>query len=175
MVVNIYGTKNVRVNDHLRQIIEKKVSKLGKYFSDDITCDVKLSEDGNRKKTEVTIDTDGFMFRAEDKSQDYYDSIDVVVRKLSSQMSRFKDKIQHKHKQDKAMDFENWPEADIQEEIRVARSKKFELEPMTVEEAALQMEMLQHDFYVFLNMETDSVNVVYKRKEKGYGVLETAY
>ena len=175
MIVNITG-KNVRVSDHLKETIEKKVTKLGKYFSDDITCDVKLSEDGNRKKTEVTIDARGMIFRAEDKSQEFYDGIDIVVRKLSSQMSRFKDKLQDKHKGgNKSLKTAELPEAEKTEEINVARSKKFDLKPMTVDEAVLQMEMLQHDFFVFLNKDTDAVNVVYKRNEKDYGVLETTY
>jgi len=178
MIVNI-NAKNVRVSDHLKETIEKKVKKLGKYFSDDITVDVMLSEDGNKKKTEVTIDAQGFMFRAEDKSQEFYDGIDIVVRKLSSQMSRFKDKLQRKHKHDKVIDFDELTEDAADEipisEINVTRSKKFELTPMTVDEAVLQMEMLQHDFFVFLNMETDSVNVVYKRDDDNYGVLETTY
>ena len=91
-------------------------------------------------------------------------------------MSRFKTKLQRKYKGQKDFEFEALPEyEDEQEEISVVRSKKFQLEPMTNEEAVMQMEMLNHDFFVYLNMETDSVNVVYKRKDGNYGVLETTY
>ena len=82
--------------------------------------------------------------------------------------------IQKKHKDNKDFVFADWPE-EVQEEIKVVKTKKFELEPMTTDEAILQMEMLEHNFFVFLNMETDSVNVVYKRKDDDYGLLETTY
>lgn len=174
MRVNITG-RNVKVSDHLKDTIEKKVQKLGKYFSDDIDADVILTEEKNHKKTEVTIKAKGMIFRAEDKADEFYDGIDNVVSKLSSQMSRFKTKLQKKHKDAKTFDFAAIPEAEEAEELAVTRTKKFELTPMTVDEAVLQMEMLEHNFYVFLNMETDTVNVVYKRNEKDYGLLETTY
>ncbi len=173
MRINI-NAKNVRVSDHLRETIEKKVKKLGKYFSDDITADVKLTEEKGTRATEVTIKARDMIFRAEDKGEQFYDGIDNVVAKLSSQMGRFKDKLQSKHKYQKDFSFDEWP-TEEPEEIVVAKSKKFDLEPMTVDEAVVQMEMLEHNFYVFLNMETDSVNVVYKRNDNGYGLLETAY
>ncbi|MBQ2063117.1 MAG: ribosome-associated translation inhibitor RaiA [Firmicutes bacterium] len=174
MRVNITG-KNCRVSDHLKDTIEKKVQKLGKYFSDDIDADVMLTEEKKYKKTEVTIKARGMIFRAEDKADEFYDGIDNVVAKLSSQMSRFKGKLQKKHKDNKMIDLGQVPEPEETEEIAVTRNKKFELTPMTVDEAVLQMEMLEHNFYVFLNVETDSVNVVYKRNEKDYGLLETTY
>ena len=91
-------------------------------------------------------------------------------------MSKFKTKLQKKYKGQKDFGFEELPEfEEEQEEINVVRSKKFQLEPMNVEEAIMQMEMLNHDFFVYLNMETDSVNVVYKRKDGNYGLLETTY
>ena len=127
------------------------------------------------KKTEVTIKARNMIFRAEDRADEFYDGIDNVVSKLSSQMSRFKGKLQKKHKDNKVIDLAQVPEPEETEEIAVTRNKKFELTPMTVDEAVLQMEMLEHNFYVFLNVETDSVNVVYKRNEKDYGLLETTY
>ena len=93
-------------------------------------------------------------------------------------MSRFKTKLQKKYKGQKDVGFEDLPADELeeeQEELKVVRAKKFQLEPMGEEEAIMQMEMLNHDFFVYLNMETDSVNVVYKRKDGNYGVLETTY
>ena len=84
-------------------------------------------------------------------------------------------KIQKKHKNSKEFIFADWPEPEEKETGEIIKTKKFELEPMSVEEAVVQMEMLEHNFYVFLNMETDSVNVVYKRKDDNYGLLETTY
>ncbi|MEG0156748.1 MAG: ribosome-associated translation inhibitor RaiA [Anaerovoracaceae bacterium] len=171
----IITSKNVNASDHLKDTIKKKLGKLGKYFSDDIGVNIMLSEEKNKKKIEATIKVKGMIFRAEDKADEFYDGIDNVVEKLSSQMSRFKTKLQKKHKDTKELVFADWPESDEIEEINVIRNKRFELEPMTVDEAVLQMEMLEHNFFVFLNMETDSVNVVYKRNEKDYGLLETTY
>ena len=171
----IITSKNVKASDKLKDTIQKKLEKLGKYFSDDIGVNVMLSEERNHKKIEATIKAKGMIFRAEDKSGDFYTGIDNIVEKLSKQMSRFKDKIQKKHRDSKEFMFEDWPEAEPREEGVVVKTKKFELVPMTVEEAVVQMEMLEHNFYVFLNMETDSVNVVYKRKDDNYGLLETTY
>ena len=170
----VIASKNMNANDRLKGTIEKKMEKLSKYFSDNIIVNVTLSAEKNRQKIEATIRVRGMIFRAEDVSGDIYEGIDNVVEKLSTQMSRFKTKIQKKHKDNKDFVFADWPE-EVQEEIKVVKTKKFELVPMTTDEAILQMEMLEHNFFVFLNMETDSVNVVYKRKDDDYGLLETTY
>lgn len=171
----IITAKNVNASDYLKDTIEKKMAKLSKYFSDDIGVNVMLSEERNRKKIEATIKARGMIFRAEDKADEFYDGIDNIVEKLSTQMSRFKSKLQKKHKDQKEFVFSEWPEAEETGELNIIKTKKFELEPMTVDEAVLQMEMLEHNFFVFLNMETDSVNVVYRRNDKDYGLLETTY
>lgn len=176
MKVTITGKNNVKADDALKEIIEKKMQKLSKYFSDDIVANVVLSAEKSRKKVEATINARGMIFRAECVTEDFYEGIDSAVDKLSSQMSRFKTKIQRKHKDNKQFSFAQWPEnTDEPEELNVVKTKKFELEPMTVDEAILQMEMLEHNFFVFLNMETDSVNVVYRRSNDNYGLLETTY
>ena len=126
-------------------------------------------------KVEATIKAKGTIFRAEMKAEDPYDAVDRVIEKLSSQMSKFKTKLQKKHKGHKEFEFEELPAYEEEETIEVVKTKKFELTPMTVEEAIMQMELLEHNFYVFLNMETDSVNVVYRRNDEKYGVLETTY
>ena len=91
-------------------------------------------------------------------------------------MSKFKTKLQRKYKDHKDLAFAELPETEEeQEEIQVVRKKRFDLVPMTVDEAVVQMELLEHNFFVFLNMETDSVGVVYKRNDNDYGLLETAY
>jgi len=170
----IITTKNVNASDYLKEIIEKKLGKLEKFFSEDIGVNIMLSEERNKKKIEATIKTKGMIFRAESKAEEFYDGIDNVVEKLSSQMAKFKSKLQKRHKDAKEFVFSQWPETE-EEDINVIKNKKFELEPMTVDEAVLQMEMLEHNFFVFLNMETDSVNVVYKRNDEDYGLLETTY
>lgn len=175
MKVIITG-KNFNTYKHLQDTMEKKFEKLGKYFSDDITVNVVLSQERGKDKIEVTINAKGAVFRAEEVCADIYEGIDRVEDKLSSQMAKFKGKLQKRYNNNKAFEFEYLPEPEEEvEEVRVVRTKKFELTPMTVEEAILEMEMLQHNFFVFLDMESDSVNVVYSRKDGNYGVLETTY
>lgn len=173
MKVIITG-KNVKADDKLKELIQKKLGKLGKYFSDDISANVMLTEERGRKKIETTIKAKNMIFRAEETAGDFYTGIDNVVDKLSSQMSRFKTKIQKKHRDSREFSFSEWPETE-ESKASLVKTKKFQLEPMSAEEAIVQMELLGHSFFVFLNMETDSVNVVYKRNDGNYGLLETTY
>lgn len=173
----IITSKNMNTSDHLKQTIESKLDRLGKYFSNDIVANVTLSMEKGRQKIEATINAKGTIFRAEETTNDAYNGVDRVVEKLSSQMSRFKTKLQRKHKDHKELQLAELPEmaGEELEEMRVVRRKRFELMPMSVDEAIMQMELLEHTFFVFLNMESDSVNVVYKRKDNDYGLLETQY
>ncbi len=176
MKVNITG-KNYVVSDQLRETIEKKFKKLGKYFSDDITANVMMSSERGRQKLEATINARGMIFRAEEKNTDELECVDRVVDKLSTQMSRFKTKIQRKYKGNEII-FEDIPAYDeegVQEEMKVVKTKKFDLTPMSIDEAIMQMELLEHTFFVFMNAETNKVNVVYKRSADAYGLLETVY
>ena len=175
MKTNISG-KNYNPSDKLKETIEKKFQKLDKYFSNEITGNVMTIKEKGGYKVEATINTKGTIFRAEVKADDPYDAVDGVIDKLSSQMSKFKSKLQKKYKGNKDFSFAALPEIEEeQEEIQVVKKKRFELIPMTVDEAIVQMELLAHNFFVFLNMETDSVNVVYRRDDKAYGLLETTY
>ena len=171
----IITSKNLNASDRLVNTIEGKLSKLDKYFSKTTTAQVTISLVKNRQTIEATISSGGMIFRAQDTSNDIYSSIDVVVSKLSGQMSKFKSKLIKKHKDSRIADFTALPDSDDTSgsEISISRRKKFTLQPMSPEEAILQMELLNHDFFVFLNMETDSVGIVYKRNEGDYGLLET--
>lgn len=173
----IITSKNFNASDHLKEIIEAKFEKLGKYFSKDIVANVTLSMEKGRQKIEATINAKGTIFRAEDETLDVYAGIDRIVDKLASQMSRFKTKLQRKHKDHKEFIFANMPEPPEPEpdEMGVVRRKKFDVMHMSLDEAIMQMELLEHTFYIFLNMETDIVNVVYKRKDGTYGLLEPNY
>jgi len=170
-------SKNHNASDRLKATIEKKFDKLGKYFSNEITANVVTSKVREQYKVEATITTKGTIFRAEVLAEDPYEGVDRVVEKLSRQMSKFKTKLQKKYKDHKELTFSELPglEEEQEEEIQVVKRKQFDLTPMTVDEAVVQMELLEHSFFVFLNMETDSVNVVYKRNDKDYGLLETTY
>ena len=175
MKVIITG-KNYTPSEKLKETIEKKFEKLDKYFSNEITGNVMTIKEKAGYKVESTINANGTIFRAEVKADDPYDCVDRCIEKLSSQMSKFKTKLQKKHKGQKAIYFEEIPVyEEPEEDIHVVKRKRFELIPMTVDEAIVQMELLEHDFFVFLNIETDSVNVVYRREDEDYGLLETEY
>ena len=167
--------KNITVSDRIQSAIDKKFEKLGKFFADDIKANIVIHPERDKVKMEATIVTKGTIFRAEDVSQDIFDSIDIVAEKLSSQMAKYKGKLQKRNKSGESVRFEMIPEVEPIEEGKIVKTKKFELAPMTVEEAIIQMEMLQHSFFIFLNMESDSVSVVYKRNDQNYGLLETTY
>lgn len=174
MKVNI-TTKNFNASDQLKERIEKKFEKLDKYFSKEIVANIMLSnEKGKRQKLEATINAGGMIFRAEEMGEDIYYCMDRVLDRLSSQMLRFKTKLVKKHKNQKEVLWAELPEAeDTKENINVARTKTFRINPMNTEEAIMQMELLGHSFFVFLNEDADSVHVVYKRNDGTYGLLET--
>jgi putative sigma-54 modulation protein len=174
MNVNI-SSKNLKASDYLLGIIESKFQKLDKYFKDDIDAHVTLSLEKGRQSIEATINARGVVFRAEDDSTDIYSGVDKVVDRLAGQMTKYKKKLVKRHKDKGILNFDDIPDIDVPEEepLAIARRKKFLLHPMSPEEAILQMELIGHTFFVFLNMETDSVGVVYKRNDDSYGLLET--
>lgn len=165
--------KNIEVTDGLKQAIEEKIGKLDKYFSTEITANVTLSVEKDRQKIEVTIPVKGSIIRAEEVSNDMYVSIDLVEEIIERQLRRYKTRIVNSKQA--GADFSAQyieKEYDDEPEIKIVRSKKFGIKPMDPEEACIQMELLGHSFYVFSNSETDEVNVVYKRKNGTYGLIE---
>lgn len=174
MIMKIIVTgKNIVISDKIQDAIDKKFEKLGKYFADDIQANVVIHPEKSKVKMETTIVTKGTIFRAEDVAQDIFDCIDVVGDKLIKQMSKYKGKLLKRNKSKESVRFEMIPEVDDIEEGKVVKTKKYELTPMTTDEAIMQMEMLQHNLFVFLDEETDRVNVIYKRNDNDYGLLET--
>jgi len=173
----IITSKNFNASDHLKENIEKKFERLGKYFSDDIVANVTLVMVKERQTMEATINARGTIFRAEETATDIYNVVDKVIEKLSSQMSRFKTKLQRKHKGHEEVMFNELPEdRDIEtDEIKIVRSKKFDIIAMTADEAVMQMELLEHNFFVILNPDSARVNIVYKRKDGSFGLLEPKY
>lgn len=168
--------KNIAISEKIQDAIDKKFEKLGKYFADDIQAKVIIHPEKSKVKMEATIVTKGTIFRAEDVSQDVFDCIDIVAEKLLKQMTKYKGKLMKRNKSKESVRFEMLPEieaAEAADDGELVKTKRFELTPMTTEEAIMQMEMLQHNFFVFLDGETDNVNVVYKRNDNDYGLLET--
>ncbi len=127
-------------------------------------------------KLEATINAKQAVFRSEIANDSVYEAVDMVADKLASQMSKLKGKLEARYKENKALKLEFIPEPEeevFETEMKIVRRKRLELEPMVAEEAILQMEMLGHDFFVFLDMDTDAISIVYKRKGNAYGILET--
>ncbi len=175
MRITISG-KNFNTYKHLEETIEKKFEKLGKYFSDDIDVNLVLSQERNKDKIEVNINAKGAQFRTEQVADDVYEGIDKAIDKLSRQMSKLKGKLQKRYTDNKSVRFEAIPAPEPHEEElgTVVKTKQIDLRPMDQEEAILQMEMSEHDFYIFRDMESGEIKVIYKRNDGDYGLLEEA-
>ncbi len=165
--------KNIELTPGLKGAVEDKLSKLDKYFNPDTEVHVTLSVEKERQKIEVTIPVKGSIIRSEQVSNDMYVSIDLVEEVIERQLKKYKKKIVDK-KQSAASFSQAYIETvdEQDEEIKIVRTKKFDIKPMYPEDACIQMELLGHNFYVFCNAETDQVNVVYKRKGDTYGLIE---
>lgn len=174
----IVSGKNVEVTSALRDTVESKLEKLDKYFNNELEAQATLSVEKNRQTIEVTIPINGSILRAEESTEDMYSAIDNVVDKLTKQLRRYKNKLEDKNRY-KTIRFENIPpykeNEKESEESKIVKTKRFAMKPMDAEEAVLQMELLGHNFYVFSDAETDEVNVVYKRKDGNYGLIEPEF
>ena len=170
----VISGKNVEITEGLRSAIEEKLGKLGKYFTPETKVFVTLSLEKGRQKIEVTIPMKGSIIRSEQSSSDMYVSIDLVEEIIERQLRRYKtklvDRYQSKGDFQRAYLDQSYDEDD--EEVKIIRSKKFDIKPMYAEDACVQMELLGHGFYVFVNAETDETNVVYRRKDGTYGLIE---
>ncbi|MFS0674211.1 ribosome hibernation-promoting factor, HPF/YfiA family [Ornithinibacillus sp. 179-J 7C1 HS] len=179
MKFNIRG-ENLTVTEAIREYVEKKIGKLEKYFESPLTSDVhvNLSVYNNQQRIEVTVPMTSLLLRAEVEHMDLYAAIDLVVDKLERQIRKYKTKVNRKVRQNSTPSFvasslaEKLDEVEESDEIEIVRTKRFDLKPMDSEEAVLQMDMLGHAFYVFENAVTGDTNVVYRRKDGKYGLIE---
>ncbi len=170
----IISGKNIDVTPGLRSAVEDKLGKLEKYFTPDTKIVVTLSVEKERQKIEVTIPVKGSIIRSEQVSNDMYVSIDLVEEVIERQLRRYKKKLIDR-KQSGGEFQQAFLEREFEQEedeIKIERMKKFDIKPMYPEDACVQMELLGHSFYVFINAETDETNVVYKRKGGTYGLIE---
>ena len=168
--------RNVNVTPGIRKAVEEKIGKLDRYFNPDTEVIVTLSVQKDRQKIEVTIPVKGNIIRAEESSSDMYVSIDLVEEVIERQLKKYKNKIIDKKQSTQAFsDYFINEETEDDEEIQIVKTKRFGIKPMDPEEACVQMELLNHNFYVFLNAETEEVNVVYKRKGHSYGLIEPEF
>jgi putative sigma-54 modulation protein len=165
--------RNIDVTEGLKAAVEEKLGKLDRFFAPETEVNVTLSVEKERQKIEVTIPVKGNIIRSEQVSSDMYVSIDLVEEVIERQLKKYKNKIVDK--QQNAAGFTSEyvdKEYDDEEEVKIIRSKRFGIKPMVPEEACVQMELLGHNFFVFLNAETNEVNVVYKRKGNTFGLIE---
>ncbi|GFN22746.1 MAG: ribosome-associated translation inhibitor RaiA [Thermoanaerobacteraceae bacterium] len=169
--------KNLQVTDALRRYAEKRLNKLEKFLGENVEVQVNMSVARDRHIVEVTAALDGYLLRGEEATGDMYSSIDLVLEKLEKQMEKYKTKLARRVKNNT---FKEWAEAnpareevhEADDEPKIVRTKRFPVKPMPVEEAILQMNLLGHNFFVFANAETEQVNVLYRRKDGNYGLIE---
>lgn len=168
-----YTARKVNLKDNFKELCEKKLSKFNKIFSEDATASVVVTLYKNRQTVEVTVSDNGMIYRAEDTQDEMNDALDKVVDILGRQMRKNKTRLSRRLRDNTADFTAILPDEDIDDEEEFdIRYKTIPVKPISVEEAILQMNMLNHDFFVFINAETNETNVVYKRKGNTYGLLE---
>ena len=170
--------KNIDVTPGLREAVESKLGKLERYFTPNTEIHVTLSVQKGHQKIEVTIPVKGGMVRSEQESSDMYVSIDLVEEVIERQLRKYKNKLVAREQEGGNFKQEFFEEDDKIEDagkIKIVRTKKFGFKPMYPEDACVQMELLGHDFYVFCNAESDEVNVVYRRKNGTFGLIEPEF
>jgi len=168
MNISVRG-KHIEVTTALRDYVEKRVGKLEKYFDNLDEVLVTLLVEKERHRVEVTVPVNGMILRGEEETSDMYSSIDLVVEKLEKQIDKYKTRLA---KRVRGAAFRDLP-ADLKEiEHNLIRTKRFNVKPMDVEEAIMQLNLVGHSFYVFANADTEEINVVYKRKDGNYGLIE---
>lgn len=167
--------KNIEVTDRLREYVEKKVGKLDRYLPTITEARMELSVEGtksakDRQVAQLTVRNKGTLLRAEERTADMFASIDAIVDKMYRQIVRYKGKRYGRGRGPGEVP----PVEEFEEEPprRIVRTKRFQVAPMDEEEAIEQMELLGHDFFVFFNVNTDGINVIYRRKDGDYGLLE---
>lgn len=175
----ILSGKNVEIGESLRKQANKKIKKIERYFKPDVDAQVTLSTEGYRHIVEVTIPFDGIVIRAEESTDDMYSSLDRVTEKLEKQIHKHRTKLEKKLKEGAfKLDSDVFSTGYTQQDEpkgRIIRNKRFVIKPMSADEALTQIDLVGHSFYVFLNAETSEVNVLYKRKDGNYGLIEPEY
>lgn len=173
MKTNIYLRK-MELSAEKKDMISKKLDKLGKFFDDDVSADVVISTQKDKIIAEVTVRTVDMIYRAEERNDDLYNAIDIIVETIVRQIRKNKTRLAKKLREgvNKEYDFASFDDVD-DAEIKIVKTKTHYVKPMSAEEAVLQMNLLNHSFYVFLNAQTNTTDIVYRRKDGNYGLIET--
>ena len=171
-----YTARKVNLRDNFKERVEKKLSKFKKIFSDEAVAHVVVTLEKNRQTVEITIRDNRMVYRAESTQSEMNDALDRVIDILTRQIRKNKTRLEKRIKsggiEALTAELPAQENEEPEEEYQVVRKKQILVKPITVEEAILEMNMINHDFYMFINAETDEVNVVYKRANGNYGVLE---
>ena len=171
----VYTEKKINVRDSVKEYAEKKIGKLDRLFKDESTAYVTFSVEKNSCIVELTVKTSGMFFRVSERTSDMFASIDSAVAAIERQVRKNKTRLEKRIKTGSLNDIiaeMTAEEAVVEDEYKVVRTKQVIVKPLTIEEAILEMNMVNHDFFMFRNAETNDINVVYKRKDGNYGVLE---
>lgn len=173
MELVIRGDK-IKVTEAMKNYIEEKVGKLDKYIEDssNIRANVLVKVKSHNQIIEITIPLKSFILRSEESQEDIYAAVDKAVDKLERQIRKNKTRLMSKQAKTYDFSFSEIEEADEEEE-KIIKRKKIEVKPMDEEEAIIQMELLNHQFYMYKDSETNQTVVVYKRKDGGYGIIES--
>lgn len=174
MKLNIRGDK-IKVTKSIKDYITEKLAKLDKYFDNPKNIDGKviIRVKNLDQIVEVTVPTSKFTLRAEERHADLYAAVDLVVDKLERQIRKNKTKLGNKYKNlpDIEMNFDFEVDDEETEDVKIVKRKNIDMKPMDEEEALLQIELLNHDFFVFKNIDEECVSVIYKRKDGSYGII----
>ena len=173
-----YVARKVNLRDNFKDRVEQKLSKFSKIFSENAEATVVVTLEKNRQTVEITIKDNSMVFRSESTMAEMNDALDRVVDLISGQLRKHKTRLSKRIKTGSIDDLFTAPEEDVtmddEEDLDIVRRKQIPVKPVSVEEAILQMEMVGHQFYMFLNADTNLINVVYIRKDGSYGLLEPA-
>lgn len=179
MQVAVRG-KNIEITSALREYVEKKLGKIEKFSDHPLNAQVNLYVERGRHIVEVTAGLSGLLLRGEEATADMYASIDLVADKLEKQVQKYRARLRRRKEapaSSSALELAAASDEDLAAELdgKVVKTKRFPVKPVPVDEAILQMDLVSHDFYVFVNSDTGKVNVVYRRRDGDYGLLEPEY
>ena len=171
----VFRSENVELTDSIKEYVKDKLSRIEKYLTDNevIQAKVLIKVKGREQKVEITIPTKKYMLRREESSDDLYASIDLVIDKLERQIRKYKTKLVDKKRQEVIDNSFDFIEDEENDNTKVIKRKRLTLKPMDEEEAILQMELLGHSFFVFKNVDSDKINILYKREDGNYGIIES--
>jgi putative sigma-54 modulation protein len=176
MAITVRG-KNINITPALKDYVEKRIGKVTKYFSALGEITVLLTVEKGHHIVEVTVPLNGMLLRGEESTNDMYTSIDLVIEKLEKQIEKYKTKLSRRLRSGlfKGDLIADTAASETDSDFKIVKTKRFAIKPMDVQEAVMQMNLINHDCYVFTNSETEDVNVVYRRRDGNYGLIEPEF